>query len=101
MSPLLVFIGRGSPDTQTILVVSGKCVLTVPAIGAVETPFQDVFGGNCRFEDVPARIEKRSEIAVCFVAEPLPARVALLVDRLQATVFDLCVDLRRADAGVA
>ena len=36
MSPLLVFIGRGSPDTQTILVVSGKCVLTVSAVESVE-----------------------------------------------------------------
>ena len=36
MSPFLVFIGQGSPDTQTILVVSGKCVLTVPAVGSVE-----------------------------------------------------------------
>lgn len=54
MSPLLVFIGRGSPNTQTILVVSGKCVLTVWLVGVVETIFRAVFGENRR---LPARAD--------------------------------------------
>lgn len=43
-TPLLLFIGQKSPATQTILIVSGKCVLTDEA----DRPLVQAFAEPCR-----------------------------------------------------
>ena len=54
----------------------------------------DDFPWRCTGGLTPDRSPRRSQTAS-------PARMELFVDRLQAAVFDVSIDLRRADAGVA